>query len=431
MKRSRSNRWFALVALALAGFLVTPLFATVEPEKRADVAEKAFRHAELDIPVVRQAVGELGPARAADVRRDLARLGATEKPVRVDARSGRFETLWPSTPLVPGRGVGNNLKWTELKLAGPPTSTEALENAAWNAFQGYLNNHRSELGIDLSELSAERSIVAHEGGDLIQLFVDREFDGIPVRGSRISAVINHGNLILFGMHKWGDRASGTVGGDGGGPLGKARQLELDQVMLQVESYLSPLQIIREWGKPELVYLPMVGKGSAMAPYRFQLAWSVKVQVKGDRGNWEVLVDAHTGEILANEDKNHYAEAVGGVQPVTNDGQVPDGIEYGGTPMPFMEVGSAITDTGGNYNLSGSQTARFYGPYVNMADNCGTDSLTQSGGIDWGTSGGTDCTTPGFGGAGNTHASRDGFYELNKLIEMARASCPPTVGCRVA
>ena len=59
----------------------------------------------------------------------------------------------------------------------------------------------------------------------------------------------------------------------------------------------------------------------------------------------------------------------------------------------------------------------------MADNCGTDSLTQSGGIDWGTSGGTDCTTPGFGGAGNTHASRSGFYELNRIKEMARSHLP--------
>ena len=36
---------------------------------------------------------------------------------------------------------------------------------------------------------------------------------------------------------------------------------------------------------------------------------------------------------------------------------------------------------------------------------------------------TDCVTPGFGGAGNTHASRTGFYELNKIQEMARGQLP--------
>jgi hypothetical protein len=82
-----------------------------------------------------------------------------------------------------------------------------------------------------------------------------------------------------------------------------------------------------------------------------------------------------------------------------------------------------TDTGGNVTATGSVTATFYGPYVNIDDVCGAESLTDSGGIDWGTSGGTDCTTPGFGGAGNTHASRTGFYELNKMIEMGRGQLP--------
>ncbi len=59
----------------------------------------------------------------------------------------------------------------------------------------------------------------------------------------------------------------------------------------------------------------------------------------------------------------------------------------------------------------------------MSDNCGAISLTQVGNLDFGSSTGTDCTTPGFGGAGNTHSSRTGFYELNKLKEMARGQLP--------
>ena len=33
------------------------------------------------------------------------------------------------------------------------------------------------------------------------------------------------------------------------------------------------------------------------------------------------------------------------------------------------------------------------------------------------------TTPGVGGAGNTHSSRTGFYELNKMKEIARSRLP--------
>ena len=59
----------------------------------------------------------------------------------------------------------------------------------------------------------------------------------------------------------------------------------------------------------------------------------------------------------------------------------------------------------------------------MNDNCGSISLTSASDIDFGTSGGTDCVTPGLGGAGNTHASRTGFYELNRIAEMGRGQLP--------
>src|SRR5262245_44267770 len=41
----------------------------------------------------------------------------------------------------------------------------------------------------------------------------------------------------------------------------------------------------------------------------------------------------------------------------------------------------------------------------------------------GTSAGTDCTTPGSGGPGNTHASRSAFYHLNRIGEHVRAWLP--------
>ncbi len=93
-------------------------------------------------------------------------------------------------------------------------------------------------------------------------------------------------------------------------------------------------------------------------------------------------------------------------------------------MPYADATGGTTDTGGNIATTGSVTTDFYGPYVNINDQCGTSSLTSSTGVlDWGTSSGTDCATPGFGGAGNTHSSRTGFYELNKMIEMARGQLP--------
>ena len=72
---------------------------------------------------------------------------------------GRFATLLPTTPLVPGRGVGNNLSWSELK-AEAPQSRAAKEQAAWSAFLGFLDAYQADLQIDLTEISADYRITS-------------------------------------------------------------------------------------------------------------------------------------------------------------------------------------------------------------------------------------------------------------------------------
>ena len=51
----------------------------------------------------------------------------------------------------------------------------------------------------------------------------------------------------------------------------------------------------------------------------------------------------------------------------------------------------------------------------------TNSTT--GKLNLGTSGGTDCTTPGVGSPGNTHASRTAFFQLNRIKEVAMSHLP--------
>jgi trimeric autotransporter adhesin len=94
------------------------------------------------------------------------------------------------------------------------------------------------------------------------------------------------------------------------------------------------------------------------------------------------------------------------------------------PLPFANVtngGSKVTDAAGNYTYSGgTATSTLNGKYFRMSDACGSISLSNSstGNLAFGTSGGTDCTTPGVGGAGNTHASRTGFYHLTNINRKA-------------
>ena len=388
--------------------------AQVAPEKLRSVADKAFRHADLDIPALREQVGDLPAVAGNQARARLSRLGANLGSAHLDMRSGRPVTLLPEgIALVPGRG--NSLTWGDVGLqAGAGDSARA--DAAREALMSYLGTHQADLGIDMAELSPDYRMASHGDGDLYQLYIPRKVGGIRVEGSFISATIGQGNLSLMTVNHWGDVRPSF-----------GRRLTADEARDAAMSYLSPLGVEREWAKPELVYVPLAnGRGASEVArgdgYRYELAWALRFEVTGDLGSWELYVDQR-GNVLKNQDMNAYVEAKGGVLPVTNDGIDPDGVEQPGWPMPFMNVGSETTDTGGNYSATGSVTATFFGPFVNMADNCGTDSLTQSGGIDWGTSGGTDCTTPGFGGAGNTHASRSGFYEINRTKEMARSHLP--------
>ncbi|MCP4246430.1 MAG: hypothetical protein GY778_05210, partial [bacterium] len=369
------------------------------------MAAKAHRHPALDVE------GSFQPAEAAaGARRDLAKLGIAGTGARLDARSGRFETLLPARPLLPGNGVGNTLVWDDLALAAPADAT-AYESAAWEAFTGYLEAHSETLGIDLAELPRGR-VTVHDGGDLVQIYAPREIGGIPVRGSHLGGVINHGNLVLLGIHRWGTTGAAVP------------RLSVEQASAALSGYLLPLQVNGEWNKPRQLFVPMskggLGDFELGNGYDLRPVWAIRPSFAGDLGHWEALVDATSGEVLSFEDTNHYADVKGGVLPVTNDGVFPDGIEQAGWPMPFNDVtttsGTQTTDTGGNLVATGDITSSLTGPFIRMNDNCGAISLTQNGGIDFGTSSGTDCATPGFGGGGNTHSSRTGFYELNKIKE---------------
>jgi hypothetical protein len=51
------------------------------------------------------------------------------------------------------------------------------------------------------------------------------------------------------------------------------------------------------------------------------------------------------------------------------------------------------------------------------------SNSTDGNLAFGTSAGTDCTTPGVGGAGNTHASRSGMYHLTRINRKGASFFP--------
>ena len=407
-----------LVAAGQAG-------AQVAPDKSSPIAAKEYRHPQLHIENRVQRVDEQAAATRGPLLDSLTELRVSAPAAYVDPRTGRFATLMPAEPLLPGTGEGNSLAWADLSLEAPNSAAD-WQQAAWGALMGYLQQHRAALGIDVTELAQPGRIAVHDDGALVQIHAPRVIDGVPVRDSHLTAVINHGNLVLFGATNWG-----SVRVPSAPRLTQAEAL--DSLARHLEAP-APASFRRP---ASLAIVPLsAGPLESLTAFdrglEYRLVWVLSPRFAGEQGTYEALVDAHSGELVAFTDTNQYQSVrrvQGGVYPVSNDLVPPDGVEQPGWPFSFADVatsgGNFFTDTGGNLPVcaTGNITSALNGRYVKMNDTCGAISHISGTNLDFGVSAGTDCVTPGVGGAGNTHATRTGFFELNKIAEQGRGQLP--------
>ena len=396
-----------LAVLAVVLSLAPDLEAVVQP--RSSATEKAYRHPDLYIPPAFAPVSALTADAAHGAEGDLAALGWGADTALYDRRAGRLASFTLALPLIPGTGVGNDLRWPDA-APGPAE----IGDAAWKALLDLLERNQAALRIDAAELGSPR-VVVHGDGALVQIYAPRMVEGVPVRDASMLAVINHGNLVLFGVENWGDVKPA------------AALLDAEQARAAIVQHVQPLAVADARTRDAVLeYIPMArGEG-----YDFRLAWAVPTRVFGDGGSWEGLVDAATGELIAFQDRNQYVtrKIVGGVFPVSNDGVAPDGIEQAGWPMPFLDVttpgGPMTTNSGGVLGcVTGTVSTTLSGRYTRISDACGAVNESSAGDLDLGAGAGTNCTVPAGHSAGDTHSARTGMYELTRLNEFARGYLP--------
>lgn len=418
------NRLLAPMLFAAVTLLVpVQSGAIVEPKKNDSLEKLVFARPELFIVSAAEPVSKLPSELAVEVQRELDLLGAVDraKPVGFyERRAGRFGTIVLSKPLVPG--PANRLETSGIGTLAV-ASDDDYRKAVWDALRGYVSTYKNQLRIEPSELSSRPRITLLEGRRVVQVNAPRVVDGIPVRGSYVTAVVNGGNLILFGTRHWGDIAISTQ-----------PSIPEAAALRKVAEYLGRHAVSGHWRETRLEILP-VAKGDDLVSvkrgegYGFRLVWVVSPSIAGDRGTWEALVDAETGEILQFADRNSYFDrkVTGGVYPVSNDGSTP---EQPGWPMPYADVvqpfgtGTFANSNGLVNDAGGVLRTTLNGKYVRMNDQCGEidDSMTCSD-LDLGSGPGTDCEVPPGRSVGDTHSSRTGFYEVNRIIEMARGWLP--------
>ncbi|HVE66161.1 MAG TPA: hypothetical protein VNC59_06240, partial [Thermoanaerobaculia bacterium] len=446
--RPRPATTLSLALFALALTVPVSLLAIVSPEKKAGAQKLVFFHPELGLASQARALDQLAAPLAGRLRDELRRLAGARDgsgprilgketpelaPALYDLRSGRWDTIVLAKPLVPGNGIGNDLTWSGLRAAKPADETE-LKSAVWSAFTAYLAEFRAEFGIEAKELGDANVSVA-DGGRVIHIYSPRRIDGIPVRNSHVQGVVNSGNLVLFGSRHWGSidvSTKPTIASEDG----------IAAVEKHVQSSAEVAGIAGWWREASLAIVPTTrGATAEAAPVgkglHYRLAWVVSPLLLGDHGAWEALVDAHSGELLQFADKNEYftKRVVGGIYPVSNDGLstngIPDGVEQPGFPMPFADIAGTVppayTNSAGLLDASGGFATTLSGKFVRMNDLCGAiseeaDSCTT---LSLSHGAGTDCTVPVGHSAGDTHASRTGFYEVNRIIEQAKGWVPTT------
>jgi hypothetical protein len=386
-------------AVLILGFVIPalPALGVVRPKGDSPLAAKTHRHPDLYIRQQGRPIAQLPPALAAKASTELAALGGQTG--YYDVRSGRWSLVVMSRPLLSASGV--------------------TQQAARAAVLGYVTQFQAQLGVLPNEVGEPR-VSVFDGGRVVQFHAQRVVNGVPVRDGWLKVTLNSGKIVLIGTQNWGTAAVSTV------PAFSA-----ETAVERVEAHAgAPALTIT--GAPRLEVVPLekgddpnqvaIGDGAT-----YRLAWAIKTAVRGDNGTWEGLVDAQTGELLAFGDINQYARKVtGGIYPVSNDGQAPDGVEQPDFPMPFaFMLGTNLTTNSAGMVAIGSEArTNLSGPYVRMSDRCGAaDETAICTNLDLGTSSGDDCVVPPGHSPGDTHASRTGFYELNRQIEGWRNLLP--------
>ncbi|HYC89209.1 MAG TPA: hypothetical protein VEO54_08370 [Thermoanaerobaculia bacterium] len=424
----RKTRMIPRLLFAVALLLPASLLFAINPPQGDAVAARAHTAPDFYIPNSHQPLTRLPLARSLELEPQLAALGVPSQAGFYDVRAGRWGTLLLAKPLVPGRGVGNSLTWALLGRSAP-ANDQAYKDAVRAAFTTWLTANRATLGVSTSELGPV-SVGSYENGRLVHVYADRVVNGVPVRSTFVTATLNNGNLVLFGTQNWGAVSVSTK-----------PEVTAEQARAAVTSHLTGFTIDR-WERPELVLVPLAS-GNASTDnegrgVRHRLAWAIGVDVRGSNGSWEALVDAHSGELLAFQDRNQYFDAkkvVGGVFPVSNDGASPNGIPDGVEQPQYPMSRAYVFDANGNQveanseglaNVTGSFSTQLTGPFVRIADNCGLmNESTTCAALNLGTSTGTDCAVPaGSSSPGNTHSGRTGFYEVNRIIDQAKSWLGP-------
>ncbi len=416
--KARTSLAARKLCLAAAGLLLASgAGAQVALERGSDLHSLSFESSRLtttsDPVAIDEARASLGLE--ADLAfQEFARTSGGTWVGYVDERTGRLE-YFEGSGLAWIAGTGNQIA-DEAAAAGGLAPEPSL--ARLDAMARELARVAAPMfGIDAEGLALDGARSGSPAPHVWFVVYDYLLGGLPVEGAYVVFTVNNGNLISVGSENL--PAPGTRVPQVRVPANLAREavekhvggFRPDDVWVDAGSY-HLLPASRLDARFDAGYEP--GRGRDVAG-----VWQFVFRRPGELGTFRARVDAESGELLDFLDVNEYGSVTGGTYQ--GDRPSPEVV----LPMPFANYGTGLyTNSAGIFGGT-SGTTTLTGQYVRIVDSCGSISKAADGNgvIALGSSSGTDCTTPGSGGAGNTHAARTQFYALNRAKEVARGWLP--------
>src|SRR5882724_193554 len=319
-------------------------------------------------------------------------------------------------------GKGNSLTMNDIATFVNPGTAKVDLSSMEKIARTFLPKVSDMLGVDPKSLVLSVSRSGQPAGHLWFVDFDVVVGGMKVEGARVVFRVNNGNLIQFGTENLPAQKSVA-------PLVKVTQAQALAAVAKYIGGFSSADTFRDNGSLHLVPANVASTRSADgfdfgAGRGLAKVYQFVFHRDGVQGTWQARVDATSGEVLELVDVNDYATAA--VSGGTYLNSATTGSEVV-RPSPYANVSSGgFTNAAGIYNFtSGTVTSTLSGQFVKITDTCGAISQASdaSGNIAFGTSTGTDCTTPGHGGAGNTHASREQFYQVNRIKDVVKGWLP--------
>ncbi|HEX3125916.1 MAG TPA: hypothetical protein VH394_01165 [Thermoanaerobaculia bacterium] len=407
----------ALILGAALAALALPLGAQVVKRGDSKLEKLTFSKKELRVSQTladSEAVRENSGYRA-DLARFRSQYGAAWH-FLIDKRTGHLNLVsGGAIPFIPG--PANQLRWQDFGVSGCQSPSCVPRQKMESLARDFLARNRGVFAIDPEELVLDPLGASPVGSSMYLLRFQWTRGGVPVEGGSVFFAVNNGNLVQIGLAN-----IGSIGVD------PKPGISVEKAWEVVRSYVGGMtakdQVVN---KGTLSILPITPKGldpdGDKVPFGrmidYVLVYKLAFRRPGVLGTWEATVDAHTGELLRFQDANVYGHVQGGVYKT----DAPQ-VEVS-EPFPTADYGAALfADGSGNFPAT-SGTSTLTGLTlggmgvaggVKIISSCGAISLasTGTGLIDFGSGAGTDCTTPGVGGAGNTHAARTQYWNVSEI-----------------